>query len=103
MPGRYTSPKLRAHLVENSGLSPEIVNSVLDAYDSQVRQLVEAGYWVWVADLGWLVKVVKKGKRGKHPRTGVPYAGSDKLDVVLKRTASDKRKRPRVEEPIRDS
>jgi nucleoid DNA-binding protein len=99
---RYGSTQLRRLVAEQSGLSPEVVHDVLDAYDRTVKELVESGVWVWVADLGHLVKVERAASRRRNIKTGQHIEVPSKSAIVL-REPKPKKKKPNVEKPDRDS
>ncbi len=100
----YGSTRLRQKVVEDSGLSPEVVHKVLDAHDNAVRQLVDAGVWVWIADLGHLVKVVRAATRRKIPSTGALVDVPAKPRIVFKQPRlRTEKQRLNEQEPVRDS
>ena len=100
MPLYYGSTKLRQKVVEVSGLSPEVVHRVLDAYDATVKELVAAGVHVWVADIGHLVKVTRAPTRRRHPASKELVDVPAKECVVLRQPKAGIKKKRLSEEPI---
>jgi nucleoid DNA-binding protein len=98
------STKLRQQVAEASGLSPEVVHRVLDAHDSLVKQLVEAGAHVRVVDLGYLVKMHRKATRVRLPKSGelIAVPARDVVKLIQPKPPMAN-KRPNDKEPVRGS